>query len=157
MGFPKNPFTKTKGHPQTGALPFFHVPDIRCPDDLRWVIPTICRNSSRKSSPRYGVSTTFFVGLCYAVGKLAGRRRIVATVASSSARSQLLSRISAASSPGGASGDRSDRCWIPSPSTPSLSKISTSPRRRDSFSTVIRFSPAESPGGGVAVPIFCNI
>ena len=37
---------------------------------------------------------------------------------------------------------------------PSLIRISVSPRRRDSRSTVSRVLPTQTPGGGPAVPIF---
>ena len=64
------------------------------------------------------------------------------------------SRSLSANSPGGASGDIPFRRRISPTSTPSLSKISTSPRRRDSRVTVSPLSFTEIPGGGVAVPIF---
>ena len=56
------------------------------------------------SSFSFPNSTIFSNTICYAVGKQAGRRRITAAVASSSALALPFSRIFAASSPGGASG-----------------------------------------------------
>ena len=115
--------------------------------------PTSC-DFSTFFSPTCCVSTKSAPRLCYYDSRLAGRSRMTAAVASSICFPRPYSRIFAASSPGGMSGVRSDRREIPSPSTPSLSNTSASPRRRDSFSTVSRLSVTEMPGGGVAVPIF---
>ena len=115
--------------------------------------PTSC-DFSAFFSPTCCVSTKSAPRLCYYDSRLVGRSRMTAAVASSICFPRPCSRIFAASSPGGMSGVRSDRREIPSPSTPSLSNTSASPRRRDSFSTVSRLSVTEIPGGGVAVPIF---
>ena len=79
---------------------------------------------------------------------------MAATVASSSGSPPPCSRILAATSPGDNSLPSPKRPRVLSPSTPSLSMISTSPRRRDSRCTVSRPSVMDRPGGGVAVPIF---
>lgn len=128
--------------------------------------PTSC-DFSTFFSPTCCVSTKSAPRLCYYDCRLVGRSRMTAAVASSICFPRPCSRIFAASSPGGMSGVRSDRREIPSPSTPSLSNTSASPRRRDSFSTVpgfplrkcpavgwlslfFRAAPAKQPAGGGA-------
>ena len=116
--------------------------------------PTISWGISTYNFPTSCVSTVFVNFLWYYVDKAPGRRHTAATVASSSESRAPSVRIFAANSPGGCAEIPPIRRRAASPSTPSLSNISTSPRRRDSRSVVSRLSPTDNPGGGPAVPIF---
>ena len=103
------------------------------------------------------VSTAFVEKLCYDALVDSGARRITATVASSPEPVSAQSRTFTAISFSGSSPSENRHCRASSPPTPSLSRTSTSPRRRDNRSTFSRPSVTDRPGGGPAVPIFSTL
>ena len=112
--------------------------------------------SNTNLSYRTGVPHGRAAALPYPGARVPGRRRIIATVPSSSPLPYCFS-----SHPASYAGDISS----PAPSgtmvcpkrTPSLAITRISPLHRDSLDTVSPIALTEMPGGGVAVPIFAAV